>query len=413
MTDQTPNENPSGLPGSPTVHQLRRSRTDRVVTGVAGGLGEYFGIDPVIFRVLFAVLSFFGGAGLAAYLVFWILIPEADVETSILDRSVEHLRARRVPPWVVITGGALLVWVMWFSWWEPRPSFAAFLVLALVLVYLTRRVGSAPPPSVPPAPLTPSGAPAVAETAETADAFAAPPVPPVAAQPLVAPLTDSRRAMQSWFAEANAAHRQRVYRRRPIKIAAAIALAAGWGITAAADVSGRVAFPVYLWVGLAVLTTALVASIVARRATWSLVPGIVLITAAAVIFGGTSASLRDGSGQISWRPPAAGQLTDQRQFAGETTVDLSAIRSLEQARTITLTQAAGRIELRLPSTLNVIVRGKVHLGDIEVGDSRRAGDYVSGWNVALDVAPVAGSATGEPLTINVDLTAGSLRIERV
>ena len=46
-----------------------------MVTGVAGGLGEYFRVDPVIFRVLFAVLSFFGGVGLLLYLLCWLLIP--------------------------------------------------------------------------------------------------------------------------------------------------------------------------------------------------------------------------------------------------------------------------------------------------------------------------------------------------
>ena len=47
-----------------------------MVSGVAGGLGEYFGVDPVIFRVLFAVLSFFGGVGLLMYGLAWLLIPE-------------------------------------------------------------------------------------------------------------------------------------------------------------------------------------------------------------------------------------------------------------------------------------------------------------------------------------------------
>ena len=45
------------------VNRLRRSTTDRYIAGVAGGLGRHFDIDPTVIRVLLAVLTFFGGAG--------------------------------------------------------------------------------------------------------------------------------------------------------------------------------------------------------------------------------------------------------------------------------------------------------------------------------------------------------------
>lgn len=56
--------------------RLFRSRTDRVLGGVCGGIGKYFSIDPVLVRVGWAVLFFFGGAGLIAYIISWIIIPE-------------------------------------------------------------------------------------------------------------------------------------------------------------------------------------------------------------------------------------------------------------------------------------------------------------------------------------------------
>ena len=55
--------------------QLRRSSEDRVVLGVAGGLGNYFGVDPVIFRIAFALSVFFGGLGLLAYGLLAIFVP--------------------------------------------------------------------------------------------------------------------------------------------------------------------------------------------------------------------------------------------------------------------------------------------------------------------------------------------------
>jgi phage shock protein C len=55
---------------------LRRSRDDRVIGGVAGGLGRYFGIDPILLRIVFVVLVFAGGSGILLYLIGWIVIPQ-------------------------------------------------------------------------------------------------------------------------------------------------------------------------------------------------------------------------------------------------------------------------------------------------------------------------------------------------
>jgi len=57
--------------------KLSRSVKDKVIGGVAGGLAEYFEIDPVLVRVLFVVSLFFHGAGFIAYIILWIIVPEA------------------------------------------------------------------------------------------------------------------------------------------------------------------------------------------------------------------------------------------------------------------------------------------------------------------------------------------------
>jgi phage shock protein PspC (stress-responsive transcriptional regulator) len=46
-----------------------------MIGGVCGGLGEFFELDPILFRATFLVLAFLGGAGIALYLVLWLLIP--------------------------------------------------------------------------------------------------------------------------------------------------------------------------------------------------------------------------------------------------------------------------------------------------------------------------------------------------
>lgn len=56
---------------------LRLSGTERVIAGVCGGLGEFFDLDPVLFRAAFLVLAVIGGLGIVLYLVLWLLIPGA------------------------------------------------------------------------------------------------------------------------------------------------------------------------------------------------------------------------------------------------------------------------------------------------------------------------------------------------
>lgn len=57
---------------------LRRSRDDRVVAGVVGGLAHYFDIDPTMARVLYVVVSVLSAAfpGLLVYIIMWVLVPE-------------------------------------------------------------------------------------------------------------------------------------------------------------------------------------------------------------------------------------------------------------------------------------------------------------------------------------------------
>ena len=56
--------------------KLRRSRTDRSIAGVCGGLAQFLGIDSTAVRVAMALLVLFGGMSLIVYLVMWLLIPE-------------------------------------------------------------------------------------------------------------------------------------------------------------------------------------------------------------------------------------------------------------------------------------------------------------------------------------------------
>lgn len=437
----------------PAPRALRRSSNDRIISGVAGGLGQYFGVDAVIFRVLFAVLSFFGGVGLLAYALAWLLIPEPEIGVSVLDRALHQLRLRRVPPWLVVFGGALLLWLCWFSWWAPGPSFPAVLLLAVLAMVLLHRLGNRPdaarpamPPPAAPATGAAAGAAAGAEphpagidplagtdtgggtdprAAETPDSepveqpteqlggfeWQPPQAAGVPTAPLIPPLNDTRRSMQAWLAEAGEAHRVRVRRRRPIKVGVGLALVAGWGFVAMLDAFTRVPFPAYLWVGLGILGAGLLLSLVTRRLTLSLLVPIAMLTVLAIGLGGTRASLRDGSGQIGWLPTSASQLTDHHQFAGQSTLDLTALGKLPEAKTVKIVQAAGMVRIRIPAGMNTTVISDVHIGDIRNGTSDQTGQHVSGLNVHLELDPPAG-VSGAPLTIYVSLTTGHVQVDR-
>jgi phage shock protein C len=58
-----------------SIKKFYRSRTDRIVWGVCGGLGEYFGIDSTLVRILFILLAFGSGSGIVLYLILALIVP--------------------------------------------------------------------------------------------------------------------------------------------------------------------------------------------------------------------------------------------------------------------------------------------------------------------------------------------------
>ncbi|MBI1256193.1 MAG: PspC domain-containing protein [Chloroflexi bacterium] len=57
--------------------KLYRSRTDRMLAGVCGGLADYFGVDPTIVRILMVLFALAGGPGLILYIILMLIIPES------------------------------------------------------------------------------------------------------------------------------------------------------------------------------------------------------------------------------------------------------------------------------------------------------------------------------------------------
>jgi phage shock protein C len=70
--------------------RLYRSRGDRMVWGVCGGLAEYFGIDPVIMRIIFVLLIFLSGFGILAYIILAIVVPLEESKAATTGETVRE-----------------------------------------------------------------------------------------------------------------------------------------------------------------------------------------------------------------------------------------------------------------------------------------------------------------------------------
>ncbi|MEO9110680.1 MAG: PspC domain-containing protein [Jatrophihabitantaceae bacterium] len=387
---------------------LRRSRTDRVGAGVAGGLGEYFGLDPVLFRVLFAVSAFFGGAGVLAYAVAWVAIPEAGTTHSPVDEFIGSLRRRRVPVWLVAVAAGLVLWVAAFSWWAPGPFFPVLAVVTLLVIFVGRHDRSGWRSTVTrPVDLTKSTDPAT-DTAR-------PDFEPDRSR------SESPAAwageLRSWIEEAKQASRERRRRSFPIRIGVLVALIGTLTVLGIVDSVAGVRLPVYFWVTGSIVLAGLLLGLVLRRTPWSTTVLLVPVLAGMIAFGNTHASLHDGFGQHDWTPTSTASINASYRLAfGQGILDLRNVGVLGRPRTINVTMAAGQVKVLLPASMNATVNSDVRIGQINVdgvtvADTNGGSIHrVRGYNIDRTVLPLAG-ASGPALTVNVHLADGLVEID--
>src|SRR5262245_22346479 len=172
----------------PAVKRLERSRSDRMLAGVCGGLASYFDISPAFYRVGFVVLTLLGGAGILIYAAAALVIPEEGKADS---TASEILRNRRERPWpliglaILVVAGAVIL--SRATLWPHGDIAWALVVLAVVLIAWTQRRDRSPAP--PPPSLAVPG-----EPGETPPGEATPPDPADASA--VAPAPPSRRSLR-------------------------------------------------------------------------------------------------------------------------------------------------------------------------------------------------------------------------
>lgn len=397
----TPPEAPSGPPPQdpsrdtgPRVDRdqvrdlgrLRRSRIDRKVAGVAGGLGRHLDVDPLVLRVAFVVLAFFGGAGLILYGACWLLVPEEGD-----DRAPFNLdeRSRTIALLIVGVLAALaLIGDSWGAFWFPWPVA----IVALIALWLLTRNSpprDAVPPATPPYPAAPYVPPAPANpyaAAPQTGYYAPPPTYVAPVLPPRIPNPRKRGPILFWFT------------------LALIALAEGvLGIVdlAGADVAGS-AYPA---LAVAICGLMLVVGAFFGRAGGIILAGLI---ATFLLVGATAADRWDGD-SITETPTTASAV-DSRYWldAGEQVIDLRGVTDLAalDQRTIEVEGGVGRIEVILPAGLSAFVDASVDgPGNIELFGEEHGG-------IDVDQTTRSGPLNGPEITIDAQLGVGQIEVHR-
>ena len=126
--------------GTEAPRRLRRSvRTDRVLFGVCGGMARYLNIDPVVLRII-TIAHIFAGVGVVAYIIAWLVIPEADEDEPDLPLTpTSRNTAALVMGTSLVALGALLLARTMLPWLDSSMFWPLVVVGGGVLLIATDR----------------------------------------------------------------------------------------------------------------------------------------------------------------------------------------------------------------------------------------------------------------------------------
>ncbi|HEX4493138.1 MAG TPA: PspC domain-containing protein [Acidimicrobiia bacterium] len=449
MTPPNPSSPPPGA-SSASQHPLTRSRTDRMIAGVAGGIARKYDFDPAIVRVAFVMLTpFTFGVVPLAYIVAWLVVPEADADEPVLSSAVH--RARRRPVDRRLWLGLLLLFLGAEALagqygWHLGVFSHVFWPLVLIgigasVLLLRERPEEAHAPPTPegprggtvpvaPPPAPPSGAPASSESpgspsspvvpvAEppaatgtgvdddepTTIGFTAPAAPPTAYPPSL-PWPDPPRARERARERRRRARRERSLLGRLTWSVMLMVVGGAWllDVVGAVDVDAR--FVVAL--ELAIVGAALLAGAWFGRARGLIAIGIVLAVFAGV-FSILDVPLRGPIGETIVRPQSLHSLRSSYELGiGHLLVDLGDTASDGRAHHVDLRDTIGFLEVRVPENARVKVIAKADSGELDIlGRSRHGGTHFH-----KTVIDEPAGTSGPLLVIDAHVGFGSIRVTR-
>jgi phage shock protein PspC (stress-responsive transcriptional regulator)/predicted membrane protein len=390
-------ELPGHLDG--TRPPLRRSVTDRKVAGVAGGLGRYFNIDPLIFRVVFVTLAIFGGSGLLLYAVGWLLVPEDGDNESEVSRLVNGRASVKIVGGIVLAIVGLAVVGNFARTGFGFGGFAALLAVAFAAYLISRNDTGRPlvaprqgPGPQQPEAYGPAGQGDYGQTPGTAYATAAPaaaPTQPIFYPPPVAPPTPQPRSPLGKVTLS-------------LALVAAGALVA-WNLATTHDVPAEVVLAVCL----AVVGLGLVVGGFAGRARRLIFVGALLVIATTAA-GVAHVGLRGGIGDRSWAPRSVAAVHETyRLGVGQARLDLSHVQFAPgETINVAFRQGVGDLLIVLPARVPVDVVTDVNAGSIRLprGPEQNGTSVHRRFVDPRDAAPV--------ITIDAQLGVGSMEVRR-
>ncbi len=382
---------------------LVRTADDRVVAGVCGGLGRHFGVDPVIFRVVLAVLTLFGGLGVLLYGLSWLLMP-ADDHPAPLARDLLSGRAvaAAIPAFAVAAVGTGV-----FFGYLDNGFDGAFplLIVASIILYVshhkTRRdlkargltpaslslngtTATAPAPSSPSATAT-TGSGAATTTAIPAaeppvDEQARPATHPPAPTPWwrrtpTPPSPTFPSSPSSPASPAPGPRRGRFYLTPATISLAAVAGGTMWWLDDAT--SANVSVQVFLAVILATLAGGLLVGTLIGGGRWLILPALAvtgLVSAAAAI----TVPLTGPAGERTYTPDSVTAVeSPYRVKYGELKLDLTRMdfagRDPADPLRIEATVGLGELIVQIPDDVRVIVDADADLGTLDLQDRSDSG----------------------------------------
>ena len=357
-------------PGPRERPALRRSAGDRVLAGVAGGIGTYFGIDPVIVRIGFIVLTFMGGAGPFLYLVGWLALPRemsGSIVTDVLAGDSPR-RFRSILAVVLIGLGLLItaslsgeLFDLFVNVWSIAPHLALLLIAAgaALVLWPGPTAGSKSTParsSAPGAFTSPAPPPPAATGPEWRASSAAAAVPVSGAPSESSAKKGSRRGPRST-------------RRRPRSTLGPITVSVLLIFVGGAILLGRLdvldmEIAVFLVIASAITGVGLVVSAFAGRAR-GLIPLGVALAAPLVLFAGTDALWGSGTGERRVRVTDADTLeAEYRHGIGRLVVDLRDLEPDGTARSLDVSVGVGEVLVYVPDNIRVVGNADVVAGAI-------------------------------------------------
>jgi phage shock protein PspC (stress-responsive transcriptional regulator) len=445
---------PAALPPGPapapgTVRRLTRRTDNKILAGVASGIAAYLGIEPWIVRLGFVILVPFGGFGLLAYLIAWLLVPVEGSQQSlagdVLRRPPSGLRG-----YLGVALILLAVAILASAFSEPGVIWAIVLIAFGIFLFRQDDPADRPPPPGPGGPGGPGGyggpggpgpggaggpglaaasattpfpattTPFPAATGTTAPLPAAPgtatteplgQLPPAPGQgtmtlppdvPVWEPPPPPDRTA-AW----GGAPPPRPPRRRPFlgPVTFAVALIAT-GLALALNNLDVLDLSVgqVLAVFLTVLGGGLLVGTWWGRA-WGLIPiGLLAVPVVAVAALAGPVPVEGGVAERLYQPTTPAEIRSPYRLAGgELIVDLSRVDFGPGAPPVQASVAGGRLLVVLPDEVTADVRGRVGVGALDLLGHVDTGAQV---NSAVAVPPAKPPAKGAAPTVRLDLMVG-------